>query len=233
MIWILEDDDQTTKILARALSSYEPLLYSTLSTFEEAWDKSECKPLLVIADLNLPDGNFQSFLAKHYLSQEHSTRFILISATDDIDIMRRCFSLGATDYLVKPLSMAQIQLKVERCLEPLSQILILEPKNLKALGPLGEVKLTSKQFQIAAFFLEMFPEKVHKEELQKAIWKETRVNEKNIQVHISLLRARLRECGVDILFDKDAYVLSVNDKDQGNPRNMRIVPRPAGLPPPA
>ncbi len=207
MIWIIEDDEQSATILRCSLSSYEPLVFASLGQFKKAWKTTACKPALVIADLNLPDGNFIHFLEEQSLLTNGSTRFIVISASDERETILRCYSLGINDYLVKPLSMAELQIKAERNLDFDSQILKLDSKNLRAIGPKGEVRLTSKQFQIAAFFLEIYPDKVQKSELQKAIWKETRVNDKNIQVHISLLRTRLKDCGIDIVFDQNAYKL--------------------------
>lgn len=233
MIWILEDDQNTARILGEALSQYELRTFETLEAFQQAWDLAQDKPHLVLADNGLPDGLFSDWLKAQSSSALMMSRIIIISGSDDIDLMRVCFGFGIFDFIVKPFAMSQIQIKIEQAIQTFPKFLRLESRTLMATGPEGEVKLTSLQFQIAVFMLEIFPLKVTKEQLHEEIWKGTKVNPKNIQVHVSLLRTKLKGVGVNVLFAEEAYGFVAQTNPQGDPRKTLTVPSPTGVPPPA
>ncbi len=66
-------------------------------------DKKPSKPLLVLLDLNLPVLNGYQVLKKMKSSSETKTiPVIILTTTDDIQEVEKCYELGCNVYITKP-----------------------------------------------------------------------------------------------------------------------------------
>ena len=126
-VWVLEDDDQMRRILKSLLQSYRCQYFKTLKDFDSEWKKAAKKPLLLLADLSLPDGSFLNWMETNGTFKVMTTKCIVISGLQDIGYMRGCLDLGALDYIVKPFVPAEVQIKVERVFQALKLPLVLNP----------------------------------------------------------------------------------------------------------
>ena len=208
-IWILEDDDQMRRILKALLSLYNCIFFKTLKEFAGEWQKMLNRPTLLLADLSLPDGSFLKWMAESQNFNQSVTRCIVISGQQDIGSMRACLDLGAFDYIVKPFVPAEVQIKVERILTNLQLPLLLDPTTHSVTFNASSITLTSKQFQILSMFHAAYPVGITREDIQNSVWQNTKVNQKNLTVHLSLLRTKLKDVGLNINHQKSTYVLEL------------------------
>ena len=76
-----------------------------------------CHLNLILLDLHLPLLNGLEVL--EYLKADPASRsipVIILSACDDIVTMRRCFALGASDYLIKPIWLREVLIRISAVL---------------------------------------------------------------------------------------------------------------------
>jgi DNA-binding response OmpR family regulator len=82
----------------------------------------EEKPDLVVLDLVMPkpDG-FDVLRWMRADPQNQDVPVLVLTAQGDEDSIRMCFELGATDFLVKPFTVPQLDVRVRSCLERAKQ----------------------------------------------------------------------------------------------------------------
>lgn len=224
-IWVIEDDPGSQFVLSEMFDvRYELKLHSDLQSFLESWrglgsTTDPHAPDLLLADLRLPDGNFLDVLesptGKALVS---SVSTVVVSSLDDMDVLRRCFALGAHDYITKPFRKAELIVKVERFLEakaspPLSQLVELDPMSLAVQSRDGRRVLTTpKEFQILSAIVDGGSEGIHRADILKKIWNSVNVNPNTFDVHLTHLRKKLLTIGVQIRHvASERYALSPAD----------------------
>ena len=98
-IWILEDDNGCQFVHEQTLvDKYLIKFFRGISSFREELKSNVERPSLLIADLNLEDGNFMSFLNSDEANSIFKIPFIIVSSIDDADALRFCFAEGAIDF---------------------------------------------------------------------------------------------------------------------------------------
>lgn len=78
--------------------------------------RKRCHFDLIITDIRLPGGSGVDWITE-IREQGSSTAVIFITAYADIDTAISALRAGATDFIIKPFRMAQMQASVERCLD--------------------------------------------------------------------------------------------------------------------
>ncbi|MBC7658257.1 MAG: response regulator transcription factor [Chitinophagaceae bacterium] len=195
------------RIFQTLLSPYNCIFFKTLKEFSFEWSKATNRPTLLLADLSLPDGSFLKWMEENQNFHQNVTCCIVISGQQDIGPMRASLDLGAFDYIVKPFVPAEVQIKVERILNNLQLPLILDPTTHSVSFNATSTTLTSKQFQILSMLHASYPVGITREDIQTSVWQNTKVNQKNLTVHLSLLRTKLKDVGLNINHQKSTYVL--------------------------
>ncbi len=116
-ILIIEDDPELME-MEQTLLHMEG--FSTLSAEDvpQGMDLAlNCAPNLILLDLNLP--GVSGFTALEQLKESHLTEnipVVITSAMDSHENIEQAMDLGATDYLVKPYSVEDLLLRINRAL---------------------------------------------------------------------------------------------------------------------
>ena len=115
---VIVDDDEDVLILARKTLTRGGSQVREASGGEEAMRliKSE-KPDLVLLDLLMPAPN--GFDVLRWMQQDGDARdipVVVLTAQGDEESVRTCFELGATDYLTKPFTAPQLDVRVRSSL---------------------------------------------------------------------------------------------------------------------
>jgi DNA-binding response OmpR family regulator len=209
-IWIIEDDPGSRFVLSEMFDvRYELRIHPDLMAFHASWnelaaDPSLPAPDLLLADLRLPDGNFLDLLeSPQGRALTARVRTLVVSSLDDVDVLRRCFELGARDYLTKPFGKAELMVKVERLLEeviPASGSPVeLDPMTLAVKSADGRrVIMTPKEYQILSAICDAGSEGISRKEILDRIWNSVNVNPNTFDVHLTHLRKKLLSIGVQI-----------------------------------
>lgn len=110
---IIEDE----KLLGLELSSHykqlgwEVILSATLAQAKECLISKEIEPLLILSDMNLPDGNALDFMEKNK-KQTSIAEWVFLTGFGNVPDSVRALRLGAYDFLEKPCDLDRLDLIV-------------------------------------------------------------------------------------------------------------------------
>ena len=114
-ILIVEDEEKLIDILARSLRS-EGYQVDGVRTAAEGLEFAKTYTYdLVILDLQLPDGTGTGLL-RRLREQGRTMPALVLTARSDLDSKVENFQAGADDYVVKPVAMAELGLRVQALL---------------------------------------------------------------------------------------------------------------------
>ena len=113
-ILLVEDDETICFGVRSALEKkgYEVMVCSGIMEGKHSFKAEEI--LLVLLDLNLPDGSGYEFCS--WIRQEHDTPVIFLTVRDDAADIIRGLDMGADDYITKPFHIAVMESRIQAVL---------------------------------------------------------------------------------------------------------------------
>ena len=202
-ILVVEDDAKLNKIVCAYLGQNG---YSTVgcTSANEAFDKMiDIKVDLIISDIMMPgiDG-FK--LASLVREQDKTIPILFMSSRDDLSAKEKGFRLGIDDYMVKPVDMDELLLRVGALLRRANIAnekkltvgsLTLNADETTAYIDEQEIHLTVKEFQVL-YKLLSYPKKTFTRiQLMDEFWGlETGTTPRSVDVYITKLREKFSAC---------------------------------------
>ncbi len=199
-VLIAEDDAELRELFAHVLrkSGYE---VGEAADGAQALDRlSQCRYDLLISDIMMPhvDGNA---LVRRLREQDNYIPVLLITAKSAFDDMQAGFSDGADDYMVKPVNVYEMVLRVGALLRRATSMrehrvrigeTVLEYDSFSMITQDRREILPQKEFQLL-YKMASFPGKIFtKQQLMDDIWGyETYTDCHTVEVHIGRLREKL------------------------------------------
>lgn len=114
-ILIVEDEKKFNDILQRSLRS-EGYSVDGVTSSADGFEYAKTYSYdLIVLDLHLPDGTGTGLL-KRLRECGHTMPVLVLTARSDIDTKVQNFHAGADDYVVKPVAMAELSLRVQALL---------------------------------------------------------------------------------------------------------------------
>lgn len=202
-ILIVEDDVEIATFLASSLrlNGYMAICASSLAAaFQQFADH---KPLIIILDLTLPDGDGKTFISK--IRSNSDLPIIVLSAKQSEREKVQCFDLGADDYLAKPFGvqelMARIRVNLKRSemmtlRDDVYQVDGLEIDIQNQLVKLNNlvVHLTPIEFKLLFYLVKKPGKAFTHRQLLSEVWGNEYVDEIHyLRIHMGRLRARLED----------------------------------------
>jgi DNA-binding NtrC family response regulator len=113
---IIEDEALLAREMQRRFSKqgWDTTLAASLAEARKQLFDEELRPLVVLADMNLPDGNSLDLLAELAGNNNLVGEWILLTAYGSIPDSVRALQLGAHDFLEKPFDDARLDLAIQR-----------------------------------------------------------------------------------------------------------------------
>ena len=207
-IGLLEDDVSQIELIDLWLKETGDELqsYQTGALFREALVKEEFD--LLILDWQLPDTS--GILELDWLRKEKQSKtpVIFITSLDSESFVMEALDHGADDYMVKPVSkgvtlsrLKALQRRNQGNVEDLSDASGIEKyepyeiiKDEDSIAMNGEkIKLTLKEFELAAYLLRNAGNLVTRDFLLENIWgTRADLNTRTVDTHISRIRSKLK-----------------------------------------
>jgi DNA-binding response OmpR family regulator len=200
-ILVVEDDKHIRHIIKKRLENagYEPLLAFNgkegLILFESQ------KVDLIITDIMMPEINGIS-LVKEVRSTNLNIPIIMLTALDNIKDKENSFISGADDYVVKPVDMKELILRVQSLLRRYNIInkqlfehksIILDYKTFKCQINQNDIDLTKKEFMLLFKLLSSSGQIFTREQLMNDIWGYDSFSyERTVDTHIKRLREKVK-----------------------------------------
>lgn len=208
-VLLVEDSDTCRLVASRALAGLDINLVSAVTLAEAESHIRKGNFDLVLLDLVLPDGDGLSLL--NALQSDPTAQempVLLLTTKDDLASKVSAFSLGADDYLIKPINPIELKARVEMRLRKLvnkkREGRVLKLGGLRLNIPMLKasllrednevsVDLTAKEFKILAFLAQNPDQVFSRAQLMKAIWgNSTHVIDRTVDSHVCGLRKKIR-----------------------------------------
>ena len=202
-ILVVEDDAELNRLFCTVLekNGYNPI---GASDGEAALDIMQSEYIdLIITDIMMPRrGGFQ--LTESLRQTDRTTPVLLITAKDSFGDKQRGFLSGADDYMVKPVDVEEMLLRVgallrrARIISDHRQVVgstVLDYDALTVTVGKKETVLPQKEFYLLYKLLSAPGHIFTRQQLMDEIWgMESETEARTVDVHINRLRERFRDC---------------------------------------
>lgn len=217
-VLIVDDDQFLTAAISKFLKKYD-IKTTAIHTFFEASEflragRSDFD--LIILDINLPDGSGVDIL-RSIRENDEAIPIIMLSANTGEIHKVTSLNIGADDYICKPFSSNELFSRINAILRRSARAKISTDKKDPSPGGVIEcgglrvdpekravtvegeaVKLRFIEFELLSLLLTSKNTIVKIEKIIEHIWKDTLVDKKTIEPHISRLRKKLGHYGARI-----------------------------------
>jgi DNA-binding response OmpR family regulator len=161
---------------------------------------------LVLLDLGLPDMDGLDVLRK--LRKMSSTPVIVLTARGDERSVVRGLRLGADDYLVKPVRLAELLARIDAVARRMPSAaqspgvvrvrdLVIDLDARRVTTGDTEIELTAKEFDILAVLARNLGAAVSRQQLLDAVWGDAYLAvSRSLDVHLTQLRGKLARPGL-------------------------------------
>jgi two-component system phosphate regulon response regulator PhoB len=202
-ILLIEDSEDFQLLVSKVLDGI-PARIVTAPTTERAYSELGRGSFdLILLDVDLPDGSGFDFCAR--IRQDPALELIpiiFLTGKSEIPDRVRGFSLGADDYIVKPVEPVEFRARLQAKLANIrsgqvNKVLIRGPLKLdfslqRGLLEGKDLNLTPAEFKILAFLARHDGRSFTGKELLQAIWGSSiHVVDHNLYTHVSALRKKL------------------------------------------
>lgn len=201
-ILVVEDDKNLRKLIVTCLEKASYTVFETHNG-EEALDLMDKEYVdLIVTDIMMPEMDGYE-LIKSLREANYNTPILIITAKEDIEDKRQGFNLGADDYMVKPINIDELILRVKSLLRRSNQAnerkikideVELDYDKLEVKKQEKVYQLTQKEFYLLYKLLST-PDTIYKrQDLIEEIWGlENDSDFRTVDVHIKRLREKLED----------------------------------------
>ena len=202
-ILVVEDDEKLNRVICAYLTDSGFHVKGCLNArdaYEEMYDQIF---ELIISDIMMPEIDGFEF-AESVRRVNRTIPILFMSAKDDLPSKQRGFRLGIDDYMVKPVELAELELRVRALLrraniETERKItvgnLVLDVDAMSAEVDGAEISLTVREFNII-YKLLSYPKKTFsRAQLMDEFWDvESDASLRSVDVYMTKLRNKLAGC---------------------------------------
>jgi DNA-binding response OmpR family regulator len=202
-ILVVEDDEKLNRIVCRHLNEHG---YNAIGCLRavEAFDRMIDNIIgLIISDIMMPEVDGFKF-ASMVREQDKVIPILFITARDDITSKQKGFRIGIDDYMVKPVDLDELILRIGALLRRanianekklVAGSLVLNADEMTAAVDGKEIPLTVREFNVF-FKLLSFPKKTFtRNQLMDDFWgTETESTPRTVDVYITKLREKFSTC---------------------------------------
>ena len=202
-VLVVEDDVKLNQIVCSSLSAAGYDAHGCLNA-REAFDALYGGGIdLIVSDIMMPgvDG-FE--LVTHVRSVDKKIPILLMTARDDIAAKQRGFRAGIDDYMVKPIDVDELLLRIEALLrrariEAEKRLIIgntvLDAEEMSAYVDGEEITLTVREFNIIYKLLSYPKRTFSRAQLMDEFWNgETSASLRAVDVYITRIREKFSAC---------------------------------------
>ena len=196
---VVDDDPKITSLLRRALSTEGYEVRTANNGSDGLARVRERQPDLVVLDLLMPGMGGLEVCRR--LREESDLPILILTAKDETEDRVQGLDSGADDYLVKPFALEELLARVRALLrrrESREQRVLrfadLALDLTSRVASRGErsIELTTKEFELLAYFLRHPREVLSQEQILDRVWPGQFENESNVlHVYVGYLRSKL------------------------------------------
>lgn len=202
-ILVVEDDAKLNRLVCVHLNDHG---YEAVGCYcaQDAFDEIYKKPVsMIISDIMMPGMDGFAF-AKSVRQIDKQIPILFMTARDDFSSMQKGFELGIDDYMVKPINMAELVLRVGALLRRANiassrQLtvgnFVMDSSEMTACYDGQEIDITTREFKILFKMLSYPRHTFSRIQLMEEFWDvDSDASLRAVDVHIAHLRDKLSVC---------------------------------------
>lgn len=202
-ILVVEDDEKLNKIVCKYLNDSGYKAIGCIGA-EDAFDKmSEQMVDMIVSDVMMPGMDGFEF-ADSVRKLNKTIPILFMTALDDISSKKKGFRLGIDDYMVKPIELDELLIRVEALLRRANIAnekkivigsLMLDAEEMSTYVDGEEIPVTVREFHVL-YKLLSYPKKTFtRAQLMDEFWGyETESDSRTVDVYITKLRNKYKAC---------------------------------------
>ena len=191
-ILVVDDDKKLNQTICTFLSDvgFEPKgVLSADAGYDELYGSLYD---LIISDIMMPEIDGFEF-AETVRQINRFIPILFISAKDDLPSKQRGFRLGIDDYMVKPIELAELEMRVRALLRRAN--IELDADGMTAVVSGREIPITTREFQILYKLLSYPKKTISRAQLLDEFWGvDTDTGLRAVDVYITKLRDKFSDC---------------------------------------
>lgn len=206
-ILIVDDDTEFQKLLVNILGSLHTVI-SALTLDEARSMITKSNPDLILLDLSLPDGDGMSFFAELQSTDNRQIPVMIITANTEVNKEIIGFSLGAEDFIMKPIDSARLRARIESRVKQIQSrknqdvyynngslklSLSTQQAYLMKENKEAQIELTPIEFKLLFHLLRHEEHIFTREQLINTVWGKSEMSDRTIDMHVSNLRKKIAE----------------------------------------
>ena len=202
-ILVVEDDEKLNQIVCTYLSDKGFVVKGCLNVNEAYQELYDNVYELIISDIMMPEIDGFEF-AKTVRKVNSTIPILFISAREDLPAKEKGFELGIDDYMVKPIELAELLMRVRALLrraniEVMRKIKVgnleLDADSMYAEIDGEEINLTKREFNLI-YKLLSYPKKIFsRAQLMDEFWgRDSDTSHRAVDVYVTKLREKLSAC---------------------------------------
>ncbi|MGM1045160.1 MAG: response regulator transcription factor [Bacillota bacterium] len=199
-VLVVEDDKNLRKLIAASLEQYNYQVLQAASSKEALYLLESNQVDLMISDIMMPEVDGYE-LTQMLRNANYYFPILMVTAREDFEDKKRGFMAGTDDYMVKPLDLNEMLLRVAALLRRAKianehRIVIghsiLDSNTLTVTVNEASIELPKKEFYLL-FKLLSYPGKIFtRQQLMDEIWGiNSEADERTVDVHVKRLREKL------------------------------------------
>ncbi len=211
-ILVVEDDVQFNRVVCSYLNNNGYTAVGFLSAAEALKQMEKCTYDIIVSDIMMKNTDGFEF-AEQVRAFNKEIPILFLTARDDIRSKERGYRIGIDDYIVKPVEMKEMTLRIEAILRRANIAnkkkivvgsLVLDSVEMAAYVNGEDIELSVKEFNIL-FKLLSYPKRTFtRTQLMNDFWGyDSESAPRTVDVCITKLRAKLSEC-------KDIEIVTVH-----------------------
>ncbi|HXE82216.1 MAG TPA: response regulator [Gemmatimonadales bacterium] len=114
-ILVVDDEDGIRQALTRFLTRLGYLVQAAANAKEALEKQAAHQPQAMLCDIRMPDTSGVELLPK-MLAQDPDLAIIMLTAIDEPRTAIECLKLGASDYLIKPVDLEELEFSLQHAL---------------------------------------------------------------------------------------------------------------------
>jgi two-component system, OmpR family, response regulator len=201
-ILLVEDDEPSRQALTVALSRAGHHVVALGSGLELDATLATTAPDLALLDLRLAEGPNGFELARRIRDRSNAA-IIFLSAAAELEDRLTGFRTGADDYVVKPVSVAELMARIDAVLRRTNRSeqglvaadLTIDPIARRATRGAHELRLTMVEFSLLSAFVRKANQVLSKQQLLRDVWGFDQFDPNLVEVYVSSLRRKLEAHG--------------------------------------
>lgn len=190
-VLVVEDEPKLADGLARFLT-YAGFHVTVAGTLAEAKRQLEQPFDAVLLDVRLPDGEGWTLIPK-LKTLKPRPAIILATARGEADDRVFGLELGADDYLVKPIALKELEIRLKRLVKQMDEIsfgdMTVDARSRTVTDAGQAIRMTNKEYELLLFFLKHSGEALDRNRLLDEVWDYTFAGDtRTVDTHVKQLR---------------------------------------------